>query len=55
MIFFRSTGSHATFTFEFGDGTRKVVPGKELSHMTVDMTMFAEALHSYSAGWYFAT
>lgn len=47
---FRSSGSHVVYHFDFGDGTVKIVHGIELSHMNLDMTMFAEVTHSYSKG-----
>lgn len=38
------------YRFEFGDGTSQTVQGAELSHMSVEMTMYAEVTHIYTAG-----
>jgi len=39
-----------TYLFDFGDGSIQTVRGLELSHMTIDMTMYAETTHSYNTG-----
>ncbi|KAL4222250.1 Polycystic kidney disease [Mactra antiquata] len=45
----KSSGSHVTFIFEYGDGIIEEIAGSQLSHMNVDMTMYADGMHTYTS------
>ena len=49
-FYLRSSGSQVWFHVDFGDGKTQQIPGIPASHINVDVTMYAEVTHTYTAG-----